>query len=157
MMELHCSPSEELDLLVKWLGSESRKYATSIRSSNANQPARGLKRLWDRLDERHGCPEMVEDALKCKLTNFPKLTVKDHQKLYELADILSEIESAKEDPKLAPLLSYYDTSSGIRPIILKLPYQLQEKWTTRAVNYKEKHKVTFPPPPSLYFLSSSET
>ena len=145
MLELNCSPTEELDLLVKWLGTESKKYASSIRASNANQPARGLKRLWERLDERYGCPEMIEDALKSKLASFPKLTVKDCKKLYELADILSEIESAKEDSTYAPLLSYYDTSSGIRPIIQKLPHQLQEKWTTRAVRYKDKHKVSFPP------------
>ena len=59
--------------------------------------------------------------------------------------MLHEIESAKKDSTYAPLLSYYDTSSGIRTIVYKLPYQLQEKWTNRAVSYKDKHNDSFPP------------
>ena len=143
--ELGCTPVEELDLLVKWLGPESKKYAMSIRTSNASCQSRGLERLWERLDERYGCPEMVEAALKNKLTNFPKLTMKDSQRLYDLADILSEVESAMENPLYKPLLSYYDTSSGINPIVAKLSYQLHEKWTNRAVSHKNQNKVSFPP------------
>ena len=40
---------------------------------------------------------------------------------------------------------YFDSSSGIRPIVGKLPYGLQEKWTTRASTYKSRHDVPFPP------------
>ena len=50
-----------------------------------------------------------------------------------------------ENKLYSSLLSYFNTSSGIIPIINKLPFQLQEKWTTRAVNYKKNHGVTFPP------------
>lgn len=145
MSELNVTAFEELDLLVKWLGPESMKHALSIRASNANNPSRGLQRIWERLDERYGCPEMVEAALKNKLANFPKLSIKDTKKLYDLSDILAEIESAKETKAYQGLLGYYDTSSGIIPIVSKLPYQLQEKWTTRAVNYKRNHGVSFPP------------
>ena len=87
--ELSCTPVEELDLLIKWLGPESKKYAMSIRTSNASCLNNGLQRLWERLDERYGCPEMVEVALKKKLATFPKLTTKDTKRLYDLADILS--------------------------------------------------------------------
>lgn len=80
MKELNVSAFEELDLLVKWLGPEFSKHALSIRASNANNPERGLKRIWDRMDERYGCPEMVESALINKLTNFPKLSTKDYKK-----------------------------------------------------------------------------
>ncbi|MES9882784.1 MAG: hypothetical protein ABW185_18100 [Sedimenticola sp.] len=143
--ELNVSPTEELDLLVKWLGPESGKHATSIRASNVNDPSRGLQRLWDRLDDRYGCAEMVEASLKSKLARFPKLTSKDSEKLYELSDILSEIESVKEDKRYHSLLSYYDSSSGVNPIVSKLPYPLQDKWTNRAVDYKRRHGVSFPP------------
>ena len=90
---------------------------------------------------------MVEASLKNKLAKFPKLSNKDNQKLYELADVLSEIESAMENQLYRPLLSYFNTSSGINPIVTKLPYQLLEKWTNRAVNYKKNHDVSFPPFP----------
>jgi hypothetical protein len=46
----------QIDLLVKWLGTESSLHAVSIRSSNAGNPKRGLQRLWERLDERYGSP-----------------------------------------------------------------------------------------------------
>ena len=41
---------------------------------------------------------------------FPKLMNKDTKKLFELWDLISEVESVKEDPKYASLLSYFDTS-----------------------------------------------
>ena len=145
MKELNVTPFEEMDLLVKWLGPESSRNALSIRMSNPNDPARGLQRIWERLEERYGCPEMVESALKQKLANFPKLTNKDSKKLYELADILAEIEAAKENTRYHALLAYFDASSGISPIVSKLPYNLQEKWTSRAVSYKRQHDTTFPP------------
>ena len=38
MNEMGVSNSEEIDLLVKWLGVESRKFALSIRAANATDP-----------------------------------------------------------------------------------------------------------------------
>jgi hypothetical protein len=52
--DLQVSDAEQIDLLVKWLGTESSPHAVSIRSSNAGNPKRGLQRLWERLDERYG-------------------------------------------------------------------------------------------------------
>ena len=43
MEELCVNPFEELDLLVKWLGPESSKYAQTIRTAYASQPERGLQ------------------------------------------------------------------------------------------------------------------
>ena len=68
--ELQVSDSEQLDLLVKWLGVESSKHAVSIRASNADNPKRGLERLWQRLDERYGSPEMAEASLKKQTGKF---------------------------------------------------------------------------------------
>ncbi|XP_052062914.1 uncharacterized protein LOC127702663 [Mytilus californianus] len=143
--ELQVSDSEQIDLLIKWLGPESAKHAISIRASNANNPTKGIQRLWKRLDERYGAPEMLEASLTSKLAKFPTLTNKDNARLYELSDILSEIEYHKENPKLGCLLAYFDSPSGINPVIEKLPYGLQEKWITRASRYKSNHGVAFPP------------
>ena len=143
--ELGVTPFEEVDLLLKYLGPESTKFASSIRTANVAYPERGLRRIWERLDERYGSPELVESALKAKLERFPRLMPKDSKQLYDLADILAEIEAARETPKYTTLLSYFDSSSGILPIINKLPYNLQEKWTTQASNYKKNHNVSYPP------------
>ena len=109
------------------------------------EPNLGLTRIWERLDERYGCPEMIEECVNQKLKSFPNLTNKDNEKLYELSDIVSEIESLKEDPKYTSLLAYYDSSSGVTQIVKKLPYNLREKWVTQAANYKKHHVVPFPP------------
>ena len=138
--ELSLSPMEELDLMIKWLGPDSRRQAMSIKTSNARDPQKGLQRIWERPEERYGPPEVVETSLKQKLAAFPKLTSRDTKKLYELAAILSEVESVKEDQQYSLLLSYFDTSAGV-----KLPVGLQEKWTTHAVKYNKRHSVHFPP------------
>ncbi|XP_071085479.1 uncharacterized protein [Haliotis cracherodii] len=145
MGELRVTHMEELDLLVKRLGPESTKHALSLRASNAQDPQKGLERLWQRLDERYGSPEMVEASLKSRLTNFPKLTNRDNKRLYELADLLCEIESVKSCEKYSSMLAYFDSSTGVNPIVHKLPYSLQKRWTTQAFRYKERHSVSFPP------------
>lgn len=63
--------------------------------------------------------------------------------LYDLVDILTVIESAKENEQYATLLSYYDSSSGVNPIISKLPQGLQEKWVSQASKYKRYYCVPF--------------
>ena len=109
------------------LGPDSSKFARSLRAANAHDPTAGVQRIWERLDARYGRPEMVEHSLKKKLNLFPNLTNKDNQKLYDLLDILTEIESALVNPLYTTLLSYFNSSSGVAPIVSKRPYALQEK------------------------------
>ena len=116
-----------MDLLIKYLGPESRKHALSIRSSNIFNIPRGLQRLWERLDDRYGAPELVEASIRAKLANFPKLGSKDSQRLYDLSDILMELQFLKEDSKYSCILSFLHSSVGIRTIVIKLPYSLPEK------------------------------
>ena len=149
--ELNLTPFEEIDLIVKYLGTESRKFAISIRSSNTHYPVRGLLRIWERLEDRYGRPEMVEASLKKKLNDFPKLNNKDSIKLYDLLDILCEVESVKSNPDYGTLLAYYDSSSGVTPIVNKLPHGLQEKWAFRAAKYKKDRGIPYPPFP--FFVS----
>lgn len=52
--ELNISAFEEMDLLIKWLGPESKRFASSIRGSNINDPVKGLYRIWERLEDRYG-------------------------------------------------------------------------------------------------------
>lgn len=132
------TPSEEIDLLVKYTGGISQKYVLSLRAAHTKRPAIGLMRIWERLEERYDSPEMIDSALKAKLSSFPKLSNKDWKKLYDLADILAEIEALKEDDMYGHMFSYFDTSIGIGPIVCKLPNMLQEKWTSMAAQYNKK-------------------
>ncbi|XP_060565904.1 uncharacterized protein LOC132724935 [Ruditapes philippinarum] len=145
VQELGVSYREEFDLLVKWLGPESARHAVSLRASSSSNPTNGVNRLWERLDERFGSPEIVEVALRKKIDNFPRIGPRDSRRLYDLADILDEILNNMDDPMYKDLLSYYNTSLGIIPIVNKLPHNLQEKWTSHAAKYKKDNCVQYPP------------
>ncbi|KAI4893319.1 hypothetical protein NFI96_028474, partial [Prochilodus magdalenae] len=131
---LELTEAEELDLLVKWLGRESSEHVRRIKSVHIRHPAAGLKMAWDRLEQCYGTPEAIESALFARLESFPKISSRDVQKLRDLADLLLEIEAAKED-RFLPGLSYLDTARGIHPILEKLPYHLQDKWTSFGFKY----------------------
>ncbi|KAI7789362.1 hypothetical protein IRJ41_022847, partial [Triplophysa rosa] len=141
---LNLTPSEELDLLVKWLGKESAEHAKRMRSVLINQPLKGLDMIWTRLEECYGAPEVIERALFKRIEHFPIISSKDFSKIHELSDLLMELESAKADGYL-PGLSYLDTARGINPIVQKLPFNLQEKWLSHGSGYKERYGVSFPP------------
>ncbi|XP_013396919.2 uncharacterized protein LOC106163784 [Lingula anatina] len=108
--DLALSASEEVDLLIRWLGPTSRKHAISIKTANPSQPQKAVKEIWERLEERYGSPELIESVLRKKIDMFPKLTSKDTLKLYELLDLLSEIQAFKEDELCGLTLSYLDSA-----------------------------------------------
>ncbi|XP_052087892.1 uncharacterized protein LOC127724930 [Mytilus californianus] len=158
MHDLQVTPSEEMDLLIRWLGQESSKQAIRLRASNTHDPKKGLERIWNRLDERYGSPELIESTLKDKILKFGKMNNTDNKRLYELGDLLAEIDSVKEDPKYSTLLGYFDSSSGVNPIVSKLPHFLQTKWTDRAVRYKLEKHVVYPPfKVFVYFIQEMST
>ncbi|XP_054872108.1 uncharacterized protein LOC129350233 [Amphiprion ocellaris] len=136
--------SQELDLLVKWLGKESSEHVKRIRAVYSTNPKAALQLSWDRLDECYVTPEVVENALFKRLDNFPRLTNRDNVKLRELGDLLLELQVAKDEAYL-PGLAYLDTPRGVKPIAEKLPTSLQDKWLHIGSKYKQKYDVSFPP------------
>lgn len=79
------TPSEEMDLLVKWLAKESAEHARRIRAVHVSFPGRGQRMIWDRLDAFHGAPEVIEEALFKRIDSFPKISNRDYSKLHELS------------------------------------------------------------------------
>lgn len=73
-----------------------------------------------------------------------KVLNRDTVKLREPSDILRELECAKQDGALSGL-SYLDTARGVKQIVEKLPYNLQDKWISFGSKYKEDYRVAFPP------------
>lgn len=49
MQEIKVTASEEIDLLIKWLGQESCKHAVSVKTTSAHDYTKGLQQIWDRL------------------------------------------------------------------------------------------------------------
>jgi hypothetical protein len=97
--ELNVTPSEEIDLLIRWLGPDSGRHAKTIRSSLSSDPTWGVAKIWERLDEKFCAPEMIDAAIKERLSSFPRIGNKDNKKLYELVDIMIEIESLMANPQ----------------------------------------------------------
>lgn len=141
---LGLTATEELDMMTKWLGRESSDHVKRLRSVHVTNPVIALKKAWERLQECYAAPEIIEKALFNRLDNFPRVSGKEHVKLRELADLLMELQCAKEDGYL-PALSYLDTARGIEPIVAKLPYGLQEKWISTGSRHKEENGGRFPP------------
>lgn len=56
------NPSEEMDLLTRWLGPDSACHAKTIRSSLGSDPSQGVKRISKRIDEWFGAPEQPSRA-----------------------------------------------------------------------------------------------
>ncbi|KAK7933118.1 hypothetical protein WMY93_004014 [Mugilogobius chulae] len=92
----------------------------------------------------YGSPEAIESALFSRVEAFPKVQSRDSHKLQELADLLQELEIAKQNSKLCGL-AYLDTARGVQPIVEKLPYPLQERWMSKGSKYKKDYGVPFPP------------
>ena len=145
MSEINVNAADHVDLLTKWLGKNSKETARRIRQANPNNPERAMALIWERLDECYGAPELIESSIKSRIADFQLTGSKDAHRLYELLDLLTEVASLMEDIRYTHLLSYYNTSSGVRPIISKLPLNLRNKWTTRAARYQNQYQVAFPP------------
>ncbi|CAE1175976.1 unnamed protein product [Acanthosepion pharaonis] len=72
IVDLHLTPSEEMDLLVKWLGPASTEHANRLRTAYLNHPEKGLQEIWKRLEKCYGSPEAIEDSLFERIHWFPK-------------------------------------------------------------------------------------
>ncbi|KAM9316433.1 LOW QUALITY PROTEIN: uncharacterized protein PAF06_007453 [Gastrophryne carolinensis] len=140
---LNLTTEQELDLMIKWLGPGSTNRIKSLRTVYVGQAEAGLAAAWQRLERTFGSAEAIEKALFKRL-NIPKINLKEVHKLQDLCDLLMEVELAKRDPCLSGLC-FLDTAHGVNPIVVKLPYSLQEKWATSVSRYKRAHDVTFPP------------
>ncbi|XP_055997868.1 uncharacterized protein LOC125646037 [Ostrea edulis] len=105
----------------------------------------GRLNVWRRLEERYGAPSLVEASIRKKLENFKTLDSQDEKELYQLCDILNEIQSLKGNDIFTNLLAQFNTSVGITPIVAKLPKKFQDKWTTIAFRYKQQNNSQYPP------------
>ncbi|XP_031756210.1 uncharacterized protein LOC116410228 [Xenopus tropicalis] len=140
--DLNLSASETLDLMIKWLSTESAEHAKSMRRVHLFNPSAGFDMAWQRLEKKYGSPEVIQRTLQKRLDAFPKLTNKDAKKLEQLGDLL-EIECAKEEGYLRGL-TYLDNAIGLNPTVEKLPYHMQLKWASVGTKYKAETGDDFP-------------
>lgn len=59
--DLGLTASEELNLLIKWLGPGSSEHAKRLKAVNIKHPPAGLNMIWTWLKECYGSPEAIEN------------------------------------------------------------------------------------------------
>ncbi|XP_069108972.1 uncharacterized protein [Argopecten irradians] len=111
----------------------------------ADDPTTALKLVWERLEERFGAPELIESSIRRQIAQLPKINSHDVKKLYDLVDLVDEIASVKRQPRYASLFGYFDSPTGINPLVVKLPTGLQDRWTTAATKFKKCESSVYPP------------
>ena len=121
VLSLDINANEQIDL-IRWLEPESNKHTRSVKSISVSNPEDRLERIWVRLENRYSSPELIERLIAHIIEHFTNITAKDSPKLCELADLLSEIQATKRYPHMRSLYSF-DTASGNRPVVEKLPYK----------------------------------
>jgi hypothetical protein len=139
------TPSEELSLVVEHTTGESKKLAERLRNAYISKPTEGVMVLWQKLAQRFGSNAVITEVHLSKLRDFPKIAYRDNKKLQELGDLLLELQCAKSDGG-CPGLRILDEPPYIRPVVAKLPGDIQGRWQRHAYRYKKDHPtITYPP------------
>lgn len=93
-----------------------KRAGETPKGSACNPAIAILQRIWERLDECFGEPEVIESTLLKRADSFPKISSKDWKKLRELGDLLMKLQA-----KLEGGLTSLDTARGITSLVQKLP------------------------------------
>ena len=64
MSELAVTPTEELDLIVKYLEPNSSVEAKNIKACHTGDSVTGRFNVWRRLEERYDAPSLVEASIR---------------------------------------------------------------------------------------------
>lgn len=104
----------------------------------------GVGESWKKLGERFGSTAVITNVHLNKLTMFPVLASKDNKGLQELGDLLLELRCAKEEGGLAGL-KILDEPAFLKPVLVKLPEELQGRWQRHAYRFKSQYGVDYPP------------
>ena len=79
-----------------------------------------------------------------KLNTFPKIGNHEIKQLQEFGDLLVELQCAKNDGALRGL-KILDEPAYLRPVVTKLPDDLQGRWQRHAFKYKSQCNIDYPP------------
>ena len=138
------TPQEELSLLTEYTSKESRKLVQQLRNAYIQNPVKGVQEVWIKLGERFGSDVVLTKAYLDKIGSFPKVGYRENKKLQEFGDLLLSLQCAKDDSQLKGL-KILDEPIFLRPIIAKLPNDIQNRWQRHAFRYKTDKRTDYPP------------
>jgi hypothetical protein len=143
LKDIDITPQEELSLLTEYTSKESRKLVQKLRNAYIQNPAKGVEEIWRKLGERFGSDVVLTKAYLDKIGAFPKVGYRDNKKLQELGDLLLSLQCAKDDGQLKGL-RILDEPIFLRPIIAKLPNDVQGRWQRHAFRYRNEKHTDYP-------------
>ncbi len=138
------TPSEEFSLLVEYTTLTSKSLVQRLRNAYIGKPHEGITEIWKRLDEWYGCSSVLVKAHLEKLSSVPKINYKDNRTLREFSDLLLELNCAKKDGVLTGL-RVLDEPIYLKPVIAKLPGDVQGRWQRHAFRFMNDKQVPYPP------------
>ena len=141
---INITPSEELSLMVEYTSNEAKKLVQRLRNAYIERPSEGVKIAWKKMGERFGSSAVLTQAHLNKLNAVSVIGRRDNKKIQELADLLMELQCAKHDGSLTGL-AVLDEPTYIKPIVGKLPEDIQNRWQRHAYRYKVQRRVDYPP------------
>lgn len=141
---VNLSPSEQLSLMIENTTNESKRLVQRLRNAYIENPQEGIKEAWCKLGERFGSNAVVTQVHLEKLKTFPKIGDRENKRLQEFGDLLLELQCAKNDGALRGL-KILDEPAYLRPVVTKLPDDLQGRWQRHAFKYKSQRNVDYPP------------
>lgn len=143
--DINITPNEELSLIIEHTCNESKKLAQRLRNAYINKPTEGVAIVWQKLGQRFGSNAVITEVHLNKLRDFPEIGFRDNKQLQELGDLLLELQCAKADGGYKGL-KILDEPVYIKPVIAKLPGDIQSRWQRHAFRYKKQHAgVDYPP------------
>mgnify|MGYP002804098909 CR=1 FL=1 len=144
LKDISITPQEELSLLTEYTSKESKKLVQKLRNAFIHNPAKGVKEVWLKLGERVGSDVVLTKPYLDKIGSFPKVGHRENKKLQEFGDLLLSLPCAKDDGQLKRL-KILDEPIFLRPIIAKLPNDIQNRWQRCAFKHKTDKHIDYPP------------
>ena len=142
--EVNITTSEELALKVEHPTGVSKRLVQWLHDAYAENPAAGVRGSWKKLGKRFGSRAVITQVHLNNLAMFPTLTPEDNKGLQELGDFLLELQCVKQDRGLTGL-KILDEPAFIKPLLVKLPGDLQSRWQRHAYQYKLQYSIDFSP------------
>ena len=142
--DVNITASEELALMLEYTTGESKRLVQRLHNAYIENPTAGVRESWKKLGERFCSTTVLTKVHLNKLATFPALAPKDNKGLQELGDLLLELQCTKEDGGLAGL-KILDEPAFLKPVLVKLPEELQGRWQRHAYCFNSRHGVDYPP------------
>ena len=121
------APSEKLYYLQQYLSGEAK---AAVEGCFFGSDEVAYKTAWDRLEARFGNSFLIQQHLRTKLKDWPKIHYKNHKALQDFADFLNTLLEAMPYIDGLQILNDY---VQIQDIATKLPEWCSNRWTRQVV------------------------